>query len=60
VSGDPVHHDGGVGVVDVRGNLMDESSYFLSGALGQVCCLGYCYLAFCEYVDPAAAESVLS
>jgi hypothetical protein len=34
VSRDPVDYDGGVGVVDVCGYLMDELSCFLSGALG--------------------------
>jgi hypothetical protein len=59
VSGDPVDRDGGVGVVDVRGDLVDESGCFLSGALGQVCRPGYRCLVVREYVDPVVAESVL-
>jgi hypothetical protein len=55
-----VDRDGGVGVVDVYGDLVDESSCFLSGALVQVCCPGYRCLVVREYVDSAAAESVLS
>jgi hypothetical protein len=60
VSGDPVDRDGGVSIVYVYGNLMDKPSYFLSVALGQVYCLGYCCLVVCEYVDLVAAESVLA
>jgi hypothetical protein len=60
VSGDPVDYDGGVSVLDVCGNLVDESSCFLSRASGQVYCLGYCCLVVREYVDPVAAESVLA
>jgi hypothetical protein len=57
--GDPVDHDGGASVVYVCSNLVDEPSGFLSRALGQVCCLGYRCLVVHEYVDLAAAESVL-
>jgi hypothetical protein len=60
VSGDPVDRDGGVGVVYVRGDLVDELGYFLSGASGQVCCPGYCCLVVREYVDPVAVESILA
>jgi hypothetical protein len=59
VSGAPVDHDGGVGIVDVHGDLVDELSCFLSGASGQVCYPGYHCLVVYEYVDLAAAESIL-
>jgi hypothetical protein len=60
MSRDPVDYDGGVGVVYVRGDLVHEPSCFLSGALGQVYCPGYCCLVVCEYVDPVAVESELA
>jgi hypothetical protein len=55
-----VDRDGGVRVVYVRGDLVDELSGFLSGASGQVCCPSYRSLVIREDVDPAAAESVLA
>jgi hypothetical protein len=59
VPSDPVDRDGGVGVVYVRGDLVDEPSGFLSGASGQVCYLSYRCLVVREDVNLVAVESVL-